>query len=132
MLIMGIFLAMFTVAMVGMSNTVNKVEAVTTSSGQVNTAFLKLDKMIRYTNAITTTGKGASGDWYVELDAVDSDTSVETCTQLRVDIATKQLQQRTWNVPASAPTTYTALSGWTMLANQITKIRARQTVKAAC
>lgn len=119
MLIMVIFMTIFTGAVVSMAKTVNKVEAVTTSSAQINTAFLKLDKLVRYATAVTTANTGSSGDWYVELDSVNNDTSIETCTQLRVDIASKQLQQRTWTVPSSNTTTYAGLSSWVPMANNI-------------
>lgn len=120
MLIMVIFMAIFTGAIAAMGSTINKVEAITTSTQQTNTAFLKLDTLVRYAGAITTAGQGTSGDWYVELDSAANDTSTETCTQLRVDIASQELQQRTW-LPTGT-TTYQAgsLTGWTALANNIT------------
>ena len=118
MLVMVVFMTIFTGAVVSMATSINKVEAVTTSSQQTNTAFLKLDRLIRYSSAITTMGTGASGDWYVEIDTIDNDAAIETCTQLRVDIATKQLQKRTWT--ATGATTYTSLSSWVQLASSIT------------
>lgn len=117
MLIMSICLAIFTGVIVTMTSTVNKVQAVTTSASDVNAAFMQLDKVVRYSDAITPTGQGTSGDWYVELDSVDDTTDIETCRQLRVDRATQQLQSRTWT--ATGATTYTNLSSWTMLANDI-------------
>lgn len=118
--VMVVFLTIFTGAVYSMTTTMNKVEAVTTSSGQTNTAFLKLDKLVRYASAITTpaTASSGTGDWYVELSNFNSDTSVETCTQLRVDITSQQLQMRTWT--ATGATSYTGLSGWSPLANSIT------------
>ena len=118
MLVMSICLAIFTGVIVTMTGTVNKVQAVTTSASDVNGAFIKLDKLVRYADAVTTTGQGTSGDWYVELDTVDDSTDVETCLQLRVDKTTRQLQDRTWT--ATGATTYTNLTAWTMLANDIT------------
>jgi hypothetical protein len=119
MTVMGIFMAIFTAAIVSMANTTTKVEAVTSSAAQVNNAFLRLDKLVRYANAVTSIGPstGASGDWYVELDTVDNDAAVETCHQLRVDVSTQQLQLRTWT--ATGTTTYSSLSGWATLASNI-------------
>jgi Tfp pilus assembly protein PilW len=121
MLVMGIFMAVFTGTVVSMARTTTKVEAVASSADQVNDGFLALDKLVRYAAAITTVGPatGSSGDWYVELDLVDNSTAavVETCTQLRVDVAAQQLQVRTWT--ALTPTTYSSLSGWSVLASQV-------------
>jgi hypothetical protein len=117
MVIMGVFLIIFTGAIVAMASTSNKVEAVTSSSAQTNDAFLRLDKLVRYADAITTPGTGAGGDWYVELDTVRNATSLETCTQLRVDITSKQLQQRTWTVTSNNG--YTGLSSWLPMASNI-------------
>lgn len=118
MAVLTVFMGIFTGAVVGMTQTINKVEAVTTSSSQTNIAFLTLDKLVRYSTAIATPLTGAGGDWYVELDTVDGITSAETCTQLRVDVPLRQLQQRTWT--ATGLTTYTNLAGWKMIANNIT------------
>ena len=120
MFIMVIFMTIFTGAVVSMARTVNKVEAISTSSAQINAAFLRLDKLIRYSTAITTQNTGASGDWYVELDSVDNSAVVETCTQLRVDIVAKQLQMRTWTVPTTNTSSYASLSSWVPMANNIT------------
>lgn len=124
MMVMGIFMAIFTGAVVSLARSTTKVEAVTTSAAQVNNAFLRLDKVVRYANAITPTGKstGPSGDWYLELSSVDSDTDVETCTQLRADVPAQALQLRTWT--ALSPTTYSSLSGWSTLANNLTNTTA--------
>ena len=103
---------MFTAAVIVLNQATNKTEAVNLTFAQLNQAFLNLDKTVRYATAISTPGCGGglapvcngttSGDWYVELRSTTS-TGLEQCTQLRVDITTQQLQQRTW-FPA-APTT---------------------------
>lgn len=113
MSVLSIFLAMFTGAVVMLNQATNKSQAITLSSQQLNQAFLSLDKMVRYAAAISTPGCAGtttaaqgcdgttSGDWYVELRTTN--TGVEVCTQLRVDITTQQLQKRNWNA-ASLPT----------------------------
>jgi type II secretory pathway component PulJ len=115
MALMGIFLSIFTTAVFQMSRTINKVDAVTTSSGQANQAFLKLDKLVRYASAISTAGKATSGSWYIEMDNTANGSDV--CTQLRIDAVSGQLQQRTWTVTTSGTTT---ASSWQMLAYGIT------------
>lgn len=115
MSIMSIFLAMFTGAIVVLTQTQNRAEALTTSSGDVNTAFQRLDSTIRYAAAISPPGStGSAGGWYVEFLTTASGTAV--CTQLRVDSTLQQLQSRTWqpDAPSTAPTR------WVPLANHIT------------
>lgn len=115
MALMGIFLAIFTTAIFQMGRVINKVDAVTTSAGQANQAFLKLDKLVRYASAIASAGTSPSGSWYVELD--NTANGPDTCTQLRIDATTGQLQQRTWTVTTTGSST---ASAWQMLAYGIT------------
>jgi Tfp pilus assembly protein PilW len=105
MMLMAIFLAMFTGAIVMMNGSMNSAQAVNLSASQLNGAFANLDNIVRYAAFITTPKKGTtSGDWYVELRTTTG--GGETCNQLRVDITSKQLQRRSWtvaNAVASAP-----------------------------
>ncbi len=59
--------------------------------------------------------RDASGDWYVELDSTY--TGAEVCTQLRIDKAAQQLQQRTWTVTTTG---YTTPTSWKPLASNVT------------
>ena len=111
MVIMSIFLGLFTTAIVSMNSAENHTEAVSLSTSQINQAFLTLDKTVRYATAITTPGTGTLGDWYVELRTTN--TGSEVCTQLRID--TQQLQRRTWTVTnqvGSAPTAWLPLTSY--------------------
>jgi Tfp pilus assembly protein PilW len=100
MMLMAIFLGMFTGAIVMMNTSMNKSQAVNLSSSQLNTAFASLDNTVRYAAFISTPGTGTpSGDWYVELRVTN--TGSEVCSQLRVDIASQQLQRRVWTVGAN-------------------------------
>ncbi|MGI3784960.1 MAG: hypothetical protein ACRYG2_29730 [Janthinobacterium lividum] len=115
MSLLSIFMAMFTGAVVMMNKAENKTEAVSLSATQLNQAFLTLDKTIRYASAISTPGLGTSTkDWYTELQS--KYTSIETCTQLRVDITAQQVQQRTWTPSA----TTSDLTAWKPIASGIT------------
>ncbi len=107
--IMSIFMAMFTGAVVMMNKTQQKSDELGQTSSQLNQAFLMLDRTVRYADAISTPAIGTSGDWYVELriPTPQADgTTVEKCTQLRVDIAKQQLQRRIWTVGATPPSTF--------------------------
>jgi hypothetical protein len=116
MVVMTVFMTVFTGAIASLAETTTHIEAVTSSASQVNNAFLRLDKLVRYATAVTTPGQGTSGDWYVELDSVID--AKESCTQLRVDVTRRQLQQRTWTVNASgAP--YSDYVDWRPLASNV-------------
>jgi hypothetical protein len=74
-----------------------------------------LDKLVRYASGISTPGTGgSSGDYYVEWSS--NYTGSQVCTQLRVDLASQQLQTRSWNVSGS---TASGLTGWTPLVSNI-------------
>lgn len=113
MMLMAVFLGMFTGAIVMMNSAMNKSQAVNLSATQLNTAFANLDNTVRYAAYISTPGTGTpSGDWYVELRVTN--TGSEVCNQLRVDIASQQLQRRTWDVApngtASTPGAWVPIS----------------------
>jgi Tfp pilus assembly protein PilW len=115
MLLMSIFLAMFTGAIVMMNSAMNKSQAVNLSASQLNVAFASLDNMVRYAAFISTPKVGSpSGDWYVEFRVTT--TGAEVCNQLRVDIASKQLQRRTWTVAGGVASTPSA---WVPIASGI-------------
>ncbi len=128
MMVMGIFMTIFTGAVVSMANTATKVEAITSSASQVNNAFLGLDKLVRYSTAVGTPGTGSGGDWYVELESVSYGSPVEVrqCTQLWVDTSGRRLRARTW-IPPTAPATDYQLSAWSTLANNVTNGSASAT-----
>ena len=104
MAIMTVCGALFTVSVVGLNRSTAKAQSATDAATQTNQAFLVLDKTVRYAAAVTTPGKGTSGNWYVELR--DTTGGYESCIQLRLDITTQQLQRRSWN--AAAPASVTA------------------------
>jgi hypothetical protein len=115
--IMTIFLAAFTSATVMLTRTSNHNQAVVSTSSDLNSAFLRLDKTIRYAASISQPGiSSTSGYWYVEYLTSSSGASV--CTQLRVNTGgARQLQWRTWNITTSG---YSGLSSWTPLASNVT------------
>lgn len=117
MSIMSVFLAMFTGAMITLIRTQNRAEALTTSAQEVNVAFQRLDRQVRYANAVSAPGI-ANGSWYVEFLTATNPAS-PVCTQLRVTTGTRQLQRRSWAVPANAGAVPTA-SAWLPLASNVT------------
>ncbi len=113
---MAIFGGMFTGAVVMMNSAMNKSQAINLTASQLNVAFSNLDNTVRYAAFISTPGlsTGTSRDWYVELQVTN--TGSEVCTQLRVDIATQQLQRRTW---AMANAVSSNLTAWAPIASGI-------------
>jgi type II secretory pathway pseudopilin PulG len=114
MVIMMIFLGIFTAVMMMMSRSETKAQTVSETATQVNQGFLWLDRNVRYASGISTPGS-ASGDFYVELS--NTGTSSEVCTQVRLHVANKQLQKRSWTVSG---TSYANLTSWVPIADSIT------------
>ena len=117
MAIMTIFLSVFTGAVVTLTRAQTRTDALTTSAGDVNTAFQRLDSTVRYAAGFTTPGTtGTAGSWYVEF--LTNATGSSTCTQLRVTTgANGQLQRRTWT-PTATSVVPTA-TAWQPLASHI-------------
>ena len=105
MTLMMVFGTIFTMSIYMIHNTLSKSESITNSAAQLTTAFHTLDRTARYAAAVSQPGQSSAGDWYVELRTTN--TGAETCTQLRVNHTTQQLQQRTWTVVNSAATLLT-------------------------
>jgi prepilin-type N-terminal cleavage/methylation domain-containing protein len=111
--IMSVFLAMVTGAMLRLFQTSNAVTTTSAAHGQLNTAFMRLDKQIRYAAGISTPA-AVGGDQYVEW--VTTNTGTAICTELRLHVSNNQLQQRTWT-DGTSPVTPTA---WLPLASDVT------------
>lgn len=125
MTIMGVFMAMFTGAMLLMSRTVNSVEAATITSRQVTTAFLTLDGEVRYATGISNpTWDSSAAGWHVEFSSTQIDRSTSpatpttTCTQLRT--TSSQLLQRTWKIDSNNAAIVGSGTAWRPLASRLT------------
>lgn len=114
MIIMSIAGSIFVGGVVTLSRATNQAQAVTSSATNNNQAYQALDKMVRYAAAISTPDvSSGTKDWYVELQ--DTTSGTEVCIQLRVDIASQQLQRRTWSA-----TNIATLTAWVPIASGIT------------
>ncbi len=113
MVVMTVFMAMFTVSMQQMYRATNKTESLSVAQSQISISFLRLDKEIRYAAGISTPGTVGS-DSYVEY--LTTNGSSPLCTQLRLTGVGRLLQRRTWS-QGSSPLTP---SGWTVLASDVT------------
>jgi prepilin-type N-terminal cleavage/methylation domain-containing protein len=113
MVIMGFLMSMVTGAVIQIYHAVNAVSAQSQAQDQVNAAFIRLDKEIRYARGVSDPAL-VSGAYYVEyLISVDT---VDTCVELRLDPTAAVLQRRQW----IETSTTTAPGDWTTLADNVT------------
>jgi prepilin-type N-terminal cleavage/methylation domain-containing protein len=110
MSIMAIFMAMMTTGIIQVYQTVNRHDALATVATQVNVAFLRLDREIRYASDISTPAQVGSY-WYVEYLTTNSDTP--SCTELRLDLDRGLLQRQSW------PKSGTPTGAWSVLASRV-------------
>lgn len=96
MVVMTIFLTIFTGAVVQMFRAANHSDAVFSSQSQLSTAFQRLDREIRYASAISAPAIVGT-DPYVEY--LISNTTTPTCAELRLHVTAgvSQLQLRKWS-----------------------------------
>lgn len=107
MVILSIFMAMMTTGVIEVFRAVNGSTAIADAQSQVNLAFLKLDRDVRYASDISTEGQ-VNGDWYVEY--LSTYTGTAMCSELRLSAAAKTLQRRTWVQGTTPPATWTLLA----------------------
>jgi type II secretory pathway pseudopilin PulG len=121
--IMAMVGAIFAGGILQIYRSVNKADSTYEAQSQINLAFVRLDKEVRYARAISDPGT-VSGDYYV--DYLVQLNSVDTCVELRLRTSTSELQRRTWtkNATPLAPTS------WTTLATGVTSSAPFTTVAA--
>jgi type II secretory pathway pseudopilin PulG len=112
LVIMSIFMVIFTTGVVQMYRSADNTEAAAVSQTQLSVTFTRLDREIRYASGLSRPGL-VGADWYVELQATG--TGATTCTELRLVAATGVLQQRSW-VSGAAPGSG---GGWAALASRV-------------
>ncbi|MFI6072033.1 type II secretion system protein J [Actinoplanes sp. NPDC051343] len=108
----GILMTLVTSAVIQIYHSVNSVDAVSAAQSQIDTAFSRLDKEVRYARGISDPA-AVSGDPYVEY--LLSADSVDTCVELRLRTSTGELQRRQW-VKNQSPLVPTA---WQTLASSV-------------
>jgi prepilin-type N-terminal cleavage/methylation domain-containing protein len=112
MVVMSVFLALFTGSVVSMFGSSNHSQAVAHSAQEISNAFTKLDRQVRYASYVGEPGQDPNdgGNWYVEFQ--NTNTNPATCYQLRVDQGSETLQQRSWSGSGTP-------SGWQQLATGV-------------
>jgi prepilin-type N-terminal cleavage/methylation domain-containing protein len=111
MSIFSVVLTIFMAAVLSMTTSTGRVNATTDAGDGVRAAFLKLDRQVRYADAINQPVQTSAGRWYVEFRTSQRANGQPTlCTQWRYDPTVQEMQVRTWNdgqVPAATFRTIT-------------------------
>jgi type II secretory pathway pseudopilin PulG len=113
MAILSVLTSLATAALVQVYHAINRTDSVSSAQTQINMAFVRLDREVRYARGISDPAQVGS-DWYVEY--LLGITGVDTCVELRVLTSGSQLQRREW-VKGASPL---VPSAWTTLADGIT------------
>lgn len=112
MAIMSVLMVLFTTSVVTVYRTFNKVDATNEAQEKVNNIFLRLDKEIRYAQAVSAPLNGATVSAVEYMLAPPPNVEYPTCVQLRLRTDTGELQRRTWaNNTAPTANWATLLSG---------------------
>ena len=118
MSIMTIVMSVMTAAVIQMFHVEESTESSTTAQSQVDIAFVRLDKEIRYATGISV--PDATHVEYLRTDA-----GSQTCTQLWLDTSAQELDTRSW-VRGTTPGT-----SWSRLASGVTSTQPFTRVAAA-
>jgi hypothetical protein len=113
MFVMALFMVAAMSGILALYRTTNLTQSGSEAQQDLTVAFGRLDREVRYASAISAPGL-VGADSYVEFLTTWSGTP--TCTQLRLNRATGELQQRTWDQGGSLPTP----TGWARLASGVT------------
>ncbi|MEV0563967.1 hypothetical protein [Dactylosporangium sp. NPDC050588] len=110
--IMSVVMAIFTTGVIQLFQAGNNNELVALTESQLNTAFLRLDRNLRYAAGIGPVHADAAGNRFVEYLNTEVSGKPE-CAQLEMNVAAKVLRRRVW------PQTTTPTAKWVVLANEV-------------
>lgn len=119
--LVAVVTAMFTTGLLDIYRSTLRTEAASSAQSQLSTAFLRLDRQVRYAAQVTVPGPGPAGQSRVEF--LTTHTGAAVCTQLQVVAGTNggRLQSRTWNyVPDRAPGPLPGVTPFITLASELT------------
>jgi prepilin-type N-terminal cleavage/methylation domain-containing protein len=108
MSIFAVFLAIVISSVVAITRASTKVQTTARTTSSELVVFQRLDRQVRYSDAINFPGTGASGDIYVEFRIPASSTinNVTLCTQWDYTPSLGRLRSKTW--PDVATPTFSA------------------------
>lgn len=98
MLILTVVSSVFMAGVVQMSRNTVESEVTVDAADSVRRVFQRLDKEMRYADAVNFPGTSGTGRHYLEfrVPAVAARSGVTTCVQWRWDPTTRLLESRTW------------------------------------
>ncbi len=111
--IMSVVMAVFTTGVVQLFQAGNNNELVALTQAQLNTAFLRLDRNVRYAAGISRQHTNAAGNKVVEYLNTEVASGQPECAQLELNGATQVLRRQVW------PQTEKPKDNWVVLASQI-------------
>jgi len=98
MSIFSVVMAIFMSAVLSMTTSTSRVNNTADAGDGVRAVFLRLDRQVRYADAINQPSPAPGGRWYVEFRTAQRAGGQPTlCTQWRYDPTTASLQVRTWD-----------------------------------
>lgn len=109
MSVMSIVVVLFTGGIMQLYQAQNRSEAVTSVSQQIHTAFVRLDRDIRYSAGISVPATVTSGNEYVEYEITNTGAAI--CTQLRITPAGQLQTRKKIDSAVAGP--------WSVLASQL-------------
>ncbi|HEX8629420.1 MAG TPA: hypothetical protein VF755_14745 [Catenuloplanes sp.] len=133
--LMSIVMVLFTTGIIQVYRTVASTEVMSSGQSQLDTAFLRLDREVRYAAEITEPGTGPAPGREPRVEFLNTRTGVSVCTQLRLvpGAAGGRLEHRTWtHVPgASARAGLADLTNFATLASEVTSVQPFERVLAS-
>ncbi|MEV6927748.1 hypothetical protein AB0M46_25055 [Dactylosporangium sp. NPDC051485] len=113
--IMSIVMAIFTTGLVQLFKAGNANEMVALTQAQLNTAFLRLDRELRYSGGFGPIHTDTSGNTFIEYLNPGTPSGIPDCVQLELYLGGKTLRRQAWrSEKGSKPT-----GRWTVLASQV-------------
>ncbi len=121
MVIMSFVMLVFTAGLLSVVRAAGHSETVAMNRSQLNVAFDRLDRQIRYASGISVPGT-AGGDSYVEFQTDGPGGAL--CTQLRLNATAHRLEQRTWSKGAAPGAAWTILASGLSAAEPFRRLSA--------
>jgi len=121
--LMSVVMAVFTTGIIQIFRAGDKNELVALTQSQLNTAFLRLDRELRYASGIGPVHTDGT-NVFVEYVNTGTASGIPECAQLELHAATKTLRRQVW------PQTTTPLNNWAVLANQVSVAKSSFTLLA--
>lgn len=113
MMILSVIIVVSLSAVVNMTRSTVRSQAITDAADQLRTTFQRLDKEVRYAAAINTPAQVGNAIYLEYLVEHNAATGIPECVQWRYQVDTGELQRRSWENGTSNP------SGWQTLVTDL-------------